>query len=158
MNNICLRHSFKGTRKSQTTKAASTPVKYCSDRCRHNKPNQEPGSVDRRITDAFVALLDGKTLSPDHPQEPIAQAEPSLPKTIKGNAKKIKGETRITVSCGEVEALVFGARNDPEKAFGRRKNRARRGVPDAKEWKSVDMEEKDDEGADCKSTKSTISS
>ena len=66
-------------------------------------------------------------------------------KAAKGNLKKVKGETRITVSCTEVEALVFGARNDPEKAFGRRKNRAPRGVPDPKEWKSVDMEDKDEE-------------
>lgn len=65
-------------------------------------------------------------------------------KAAKGNPKKVKGETRITVSCAEVEALVFGARHDPEKAFGRRKNRAPRGVPEPKEWKSVDMEDKDD--------------
>ena len=71
-------------------------------------------------------------------------AEPPLPEPIKGTSKKIKGETRITVSCAEVEALIFGIRQDPEKAYGRKKNRARRGVPDAKEWKSVDMEDEDD--------------
>lgn len=147
-------HSFKGTRKSQTTKAASTPVKYCSDRCRHNKPSEAPGSVDRRIRDAFVALLAGKTPSPDHSQKPIAPAEPPPPKPTKGNSKKVKGETRVTVSCAEVEALVFGARHDPEKAFGRRKNRARRGVPDAAEWITVDMEDKD-HGTDSKSIKYT---
>ncbi|CAD6590166.1 MAG: hypothetical protein ASARMPRED_004598 [Alectoria sarmentosa] len=94
--------------------------------------------------DTFVALLDGKTPSPDLSQDPTASAEPPLSKSAKGNPKKIKGETRITVSCVEIEALVFGARNDPEKAFGRRKNRAWRGVPDAKEWISVDMQDKDD--------------
>ena len=134
-------------------KAASTPVKYCSDRCRHNKPSEAPGSVYCRITDAFVALLDGKTPSPDHSQEPIVPAEPPLSKPNKGNSKKVKGETRIIVSCAEVESLVFGVRQDPEKVFGRRKNRARRGVPDAAEWKSVDMEY-EDHGADSKSTKS----
>lgn len=132
------------TRKSQTTKAASTPVKYCSDRCRHNKPSQTPGSIDRRISDAFVALLDGKDPSPDFSQDAITSASPPPRKSGKANAKKIKGETRITVSCAEVEALVFGARHDPKKVFGRKKNRARRGVPDAKEWKSVDMEDKND--------------
>ena len=136
---------FKGTRKSQNTKDASTPVKYCSDRCRHNKPSQAPNSVDRRIFDAFIALLDGKNPSPDLSQDPIASVEPPPPKLTKGNPKKIKGETRITVSCAEIEALVFGARQDPEKSFGRKKNRARRGVLDAKEWKSVDMEDKDDD-------------
>ena len=134
---------LQGTRKSQTTKAASTPVKYCSDRCRHNKPSDAPGSVDCRITDAFAALLDGKAPSPDQSQEPVTLAEPPLGKTTKGTSKKIKGETRIIVSCAEVEILIFGIRQDPEKVFGRKKNRKRRGVPDAKEWKSVDMEDDD---------------
>ena len=70
------------------------------------------------------------------------EAPPS--KAAKGSSRKVKGETRITVSCAEIEALVFGARHDPEKAFGRKKNRAPRGVPEPKEWKSVDMEDKDD--------------
>ena len=65
-------------------------------------------------------------------------------KSAKENPKKTKGEHRITVSCADVEALIFGTRHDPEKAFGRKKNRVRRGVPDAEEWKSVDMEDKDD--------------
>ena len=72
----------------------------------------------------------------------MAESPPS--KIIKGTSKKIKGETRIIVSCAEIETLVFGIRQDPEKVFGRKKNRARRGVPDAKEWKSVDMEDDDD--------------
>ena len=142
---LCILTSLlQGTRKSQTTKAASTPVKYCSDRCRHNKPSDAPGSVDRRIIDAFTASLNGKGPSLGQSQEPLTFAEPPLPKPTKGFSKKTKGETRITVSCAEVEALVFGLRQDPEKAFGRKKNRARRGVPDAKEWKSVDMEDEDD--------------
>ena len=135
---------IQGTRKSQTTKAATAPVKYCSDRCRHNKPSDAPSSVDRRITEAFTALLEGKAPSLDQSQDPVTLAEPPLPKTTKGTSKKIKGETRITVSCAQVETLVFGIRQDPEKAYGRKKNRARRGVPDAKEWKSVDMEDGDD--------------
>lgn len=47
------------------------------------------------------------------------------------------------MSCSQVETLVFGSRDDPEKTFGRKKNRARRGVPDADVWKSVDMEGSD---------------
>lgn len=144
IRNICLRHHFKGTRKSQTTKAASTPVKYCSDRCRHNKPSQAPESVDCRISDTFIALLNDQKPYPDLSQDPVASAEMSPPKSVTGSSKKVKGETRVTISCAEVETIVFGARHSPEKAFGRKKNRARRGVPDAKEWKSVDMEDKDD--------------
>ena len=141
----CLPFSSKGTRKSQTTKAASTPVKYCSDRCRHNKPSQAPGSTDRRIQDTFVALLNGNDPPPDGSQDTLASPEPPPPKPAKPTSKKVKGETRIIVSCAEVEVLVFGARHDPEKAFGRKKNRARRGLLDPKEWKSVDMEDSDNE-------------
>ena len=137
-------HPSKGTRKSQTTKAAFTPVKYCSDRCRHNKPSHAPDSVDRRILDAFIALLNGNEPSSEVSHGPTASAERPLPKITKGNSKKTKGETRIIVSCAEVETFIFGITYDPEKAFGRKKNRARRGVPDAKEWKSVDMEDEDD--------------
>ena len=136
--------SYKGTRKSQTTKAASTPIKYCSDRCRHNKPSQAPGSVDRRISDAFIAILDGRSPSPALSQDAIESAGPSPFKSAKGSQKKVKGETRITVSCDDVEAIVFGARHDPEKAFGRKKNRAPRGAAEPKEWKSVDMEDSSD--------------
>lgn len=46
---------------------------------------------------------------------------------------------------------MFGVRHDPEKAFGRKKNRAQRGAPEAKEWKSVDMEDKD-HASESKST------
>ena len=144
IHNSDSQHTFEGTRKSQTTKAAATMVKYCSERCRHNKPSQAPGSIDRRIWDAFTSLLDGKDPSSDLSQDPSASAEISQPKGIKEASKKVKGETRITVSCAEVETFIFGHRQDPEKVFGRKKNRARRGVPDAKEWKSVDMEDKDD--------------
>jgi hypothetical protein len=53
--------------------------------------------------------------------------------------KKKKGESRVLVDCGEVEKAVFGDKDDPDKKFGRRKNRARRGVKDGDVWKSVDM-------------------
>ena len=142
---MCLPHTFTGTRKSQGTKAASTPVKYCSDRCRHNKPSQTLGSTDRRIEAVFIALLNGTDPSLDLSQDTTVSHQPPPPKPAKGTSKKVKGETRITVSCAEVEAMVFGVRQDPEKVFGRRKNRARRGVPEPKEWKSVDMEDKDDD-------------
>lgn len=142
--NICSPQATAGTRKSQTAKAASTPVKYCSDRCRHNKPSQTPGSTDRRIQDAFIALLDGLDPSLGTSQDSLASSELPPSKAAKGNTKKAKGETRITVSCAEVEAFIFGLRDDPEKASGRGKNRAPRGMPEPKEWKSVDMEDKED--------------
>jgi len=54
----------------------------------------------------------------------------------------MKGDTRILVPCTAAETLMFGDRHDPEKVFGRKKNRPRRGAPDEAEWKSVDMEDR----------------
>jgi hypothetical protein len=42
-----------------------------------------------------------------------------------------------------VETLIYGSREDPEKSFGRKKNRARRGVADGDVWKSIDMMDSD---------------
>lgn len=55
------------------------------------------------------------------------------------NSKKTKGDKRILVPCDQIEEYVFGPRNDPDKDWGRKKNKARRGAPDEEEWKSVDM-------------------
>lgn len=119
------------SRKSQTSKS-KTVVKYCSERCRHNKP----ASIDRQIEDTFVALLNGN----DPPQLSTSTDTPSLPVPPKApQKKKIKGDPRLTISCTTVEVLVFGSRHDPEKVFGRKRNRARRGAADDEEWKSVDM-------------------
>ena len=54
--------------------------------------------------------------------------------------KRKKGESRILVDCGDAEKAVFGDRDDPDKRFGRRKNRALRGVKDGDVWKSVDAD------------------
>lgn len=42
-----------------------------------------------------------------------------------------------------METLIYGSREDPEKSFGRKKNRARRGVADGDVWKSIDMMDSD---------------
>lgn len=123
------------SRKSQTSKS-KTVIKYCSERCRHNKP----GSIDRQIEDTFVALLSGN--DPPHLSTSTELSSiPSVPLPPKAPLKKkTKGDPRVIISCSTVEVLVFGSRHDPEKVFGRKKNRARRGVVDGEEWKSVDME------------------
>ncbi|KAF2088521.1 hypothetical protein K490DRAFT_39819 [Saccharata proteae CBS 121410] len=114
-----------GSRKAQSSSSTATPAKYCSSRCR----NKKPGKIDRQIEDAFVLLLNGDE------QPPTTGTA-----TNKGKAqKKPKGETRVLVPCNTVETLVFGDRHDPAKIYGRRKDRAKRGVPDEAEWKSVDM-------------------
>lgn len=57
----------------------------------------------------------------------------------KKGKKKPKGDPRLLVSCSTVETAVFGERHDPEKTAGRNRDRAKRGLPDADEWTSVDM-------------------
>jgi hypothetical protein len=126
-----------GSRKVQTSKSSSEVVKYCSERCRHQKPNV----IDRTIEKMFVALLNG--------EDPTVSSSKELPEAVshwkEGNAsasmRKLKGDPRILVFCTTVEELVFGRRHDPEKVFGRKKNRAKRGVHETGEWKSVDMED-----------------
>lgn len=120
---------FTGSRKTQSGNAE---VKYCSDRCRHNKP----GSVDRRIEDTFISLLEG--------EEPDLALSDARRTTLvsKLTRKVMKGDRRIQVACGTVEELVFGSRHDPEKVFGRKKNRAARTLAgNDREWKSIDMED-----------------
>ena len=128
------------TRKAQSNSATNAIVKYCSDRCRHHKI----GPLDRKIEDAFIALLNGIAVTSAHDVEAsssIPSANVGSTKTKGSKTKKKKGDPRVTVTCSDVEAVVFGSRHDPDKVFGRKKNRARRGAADAGNWKSVDMEE-----------------
>lgn len=105
-------------------------VKYCSDRCRGRKP----GALDRRIEEVIVGLLNGE--------------EGSGIEGTGARGRLVKGDHRLMVTMDEIEEVVFGSRFDPEKVFGRRKNRKSR-VIGAKEggdqWKSVDMESSDEE-------------
>ena len=149
-----------GSRKSNSAKTAATEVKFCSDRCKRHKLRP----ADKRIEAAFAALLDGQDASKFAAvQEGQSPAEAEITKTVsnqsngekphdkydysKANSKKkqqkVKGDPRILVSCSEVETLIYGSREDPEKTFGRKKNRARRGVADDDVWKSIDMVDSD---------------
>jgi len=59
---------------------------------------------------------------------------------------KQKGDVRILVNCDTVERIVYGSQSDPTKTFGRKKNRATRALgKEDGEWKSVDMEDTDEE-------------
>ena len=125
------------SRNQQATKGTKETVKYCSERCRH----QKPGEIDHLIEQTYVSLLNG--------EEPAICSSESGPNGVPASqkdkaavfAKKVKGDPRVTVLCTIVEALVFGSRYDPEKVFGRKKNRAKRGAPETDEWRSVDMED-----------------
>ena len=105
--------------------------------------------MDRRIEEAFVALLQGEEVDQadntkvqelQHVEdaERTGRVKISARDSKKGK-KKPKGDSRILVSCSAVENLVFGDRHDPTKTAGRNRDRAQRGVPDDGEWKPVDM-------------------
>jgi len=134
-----------GQRRANTSKSAATEVKFCSDRCKRTKPSTAADSLDVRIELALTALLQGLTPPPIVSGDDATEArnEDLTKSTSLGGNKKPqsskKGDPRILVPLSDVETAVFGDRQDPEKTYGRRRNRAFRGVKDDGEWKSVDM-------------------
>ncbi|MCJ1282238.1 hypothetical protein MMC26_001561 [Xylographa opegraphella] len=116
-------------RKSHT-KNPNTPPRYCSDRCRNHRPRPSAESLERQIENTFVALLSS---------DPSTSSSPSTSRRPK--PKPSKGDPRRLVLCSDVEHLVFNHMPDPTRTYGRQKNRPKRGVQDAAEWKSVDMED-----------------
>ncbi len=123
-------------------KHGSTEVKYCSTRCRNNKP----GPIDRKIEAAFAALLNGASPASfgenaDAVVQQNVETERGKEKRHKKKgSKSTKGDQRIIVECITAEEVVFQRQKDPEKVFGRRKNRrARYVVEKPEDWRSVDM-------------------
>jgi hypothetical protein len=124
-------------------KHGTTEVKYCSARCRNSKP----GPIDRKIEAAFAALLNGATpesLTARENQEkqqekPVSEGKHEKKPKKKGS-KTVKGDHRIIIDCETVQDVVFQREKDPEKVYGRRKNRKPRFVVEKPEdWRSVDM-------------------
>jgi hypothetical protein len=131
----------KGSRKSaKKGRGGVEVVKYCSERCR----NRKPGPVDKKIEGVIRALLDGE--------------HGSGVEETKARDRVVKGDRRLVVTMEEVEEVVFGSRFDPEKVFGRRKNRKSRVIGGLKvggngkgvggEWRSVDMESESEAGSE----------
>ncbi|TQN67883.1 hypothetical protein CSHISOI_07566 [Colletotrichum shisoi] len=123
--------SRKATAASKAPKTAETKTepKYCSSRCR----GQKPGRLDKDMEQAFVRFLQGED-------------------EVEGiKVKRVKGDTRILVACDAVENKVFGDRQDPNKVYGRKKNRASRviggnGASDGDE--AIDVGEKSQQRRD----------
>ncbi|KAF2722675.1 hypothetical protein K431DRAFT_338032 [Polychaeton citri CBS 116435] len=166
-----------GTRRANTGKKSSaTEVKYCSDKCKRQKPSTAPESVEQKVEFALGELLAGRgVLSPlvsvssgaappplpaglerqdvdpsgdgegsalqDVEHDPVTDALAATTTKVKARHQPKKGDPRIILQLSEVEAVVFGHRRDPEKVYGRKRNRARRGAPEPAEWRSVDMED-----------------
>ncbi|ESZ98304.1 hypothetical protein SBOR_1297 [Sclerotinia borealis F-4128] len=117
----------------KASKRSNNEVKYCSDRCR----NRKPGKLDRKIEQAIIALLN-------------QEKESGLEKTG-AKDRFVKGDHRVIVTCDEIEEIVFGSRFDPEKVYGRRKNRRSRAIGGANadaEWRTVDMESSEESASE----------
>ncbi|KAM7183305.1 hypothetical protein V8F33_013667 [Rhypophila sp. PSN 637] len=103
-------------------------VKYCSSRCRTNKPGSK---LDRRIEEAFQGFLCGEETGPVAEGRHAGITLPTVTKSAK------KGDARIIVPCDVIEEHVFGEErrarggddDDKDKTFGRKKNRASRVIP-----------------------------
>ncbi|MCJ1338338.1 hypothetical protein MMC09_003625 [Bachmanniomyces sp. S44760] len=97
---LTLQHSEPKTRFSTPRKShhrnnnnESTPPKYCSDKCRRQKPSQSRSGIERKIEDTFVKCLDSK------------------------DGKRGKEEGGKIVLCSEVEDLVFGAKEERSSGY-----------------------------------------
>ena len=95
-----------------------------------------------------MALLEGRAPPPPYKSPEVQSSETdsnSLPTPFQVSATRKKGESRVLLPLSILEEVVFGSRSDPERSFGRRRNRAFRGVREDGQWRSVDMED-DSEG------------
>ncbi|KAK6443198.1 hypothetical protein LTR95_000022 [Oleoguttula sp. CCFEE 5521] len=135
-----------GQRRQNTSKTTNSGpgVKFCSERCKRGKPSTAPGSLDVRVQEALGTLLMGREVRRPNVNangtSETGEAGNADELTVKAKGKPKKGDPRIVVALSELEIAVFGDRRDPEKTYGRRKNRAFRGVrEEGDDWKSVDM-------------------
>lgn len=92
------------------------------------------------VEKALVALLENRAPPPPYKsvQGEGQQSEAEKPQLV--SAARKKGESRVLLPLSVLEEVVFGPRGDPERAYGRRRNRAFRGVREDGQWRSVDME------------------
>ncbi|TPX06749.1 uncharacterized protein E0L32_002245 [Thyridium curvatum] len=94
--------------------AAAAAARYCSARCRSNKP----GRLDREIEAAFVRFLEGKeelppTTSIEATGETPGVEGRSKKKKKKGpSGKPAKGDRRTLVLCDAVQAYMFNKHED----------------------------------------------
>jgi hypothetical protein len=140
--------SSKRTNPSKKTEPSNnsstkTAPKFCSERCKRHKPSLSPASAEVHVEKALVALLENRP--PPPPYKSVSaipghetEAEPAKPPPL--SAPRKKGESRVLLPLSILEEAVFGPRSDPERAYGRRRNRAFRGVREDGQWRSVDME------------------
>jgi hypothetical protein len=133
------------SKRNTTTSSASkkpnpnpkTTPKFCSERCKRHKPSLSPTSAEVHVEKALIALLENR--APPPPYKFTAQDETETPPSSISAPRK-KGESRVLLPLSILEEAVFGPRGNPERSYGRRRNRAFRGVREDGQWRSVDME------------------
>lgn len=91
-----------GARRSDSKDDA--PVAYCSRKCRSRKP----GALDRRIEEAFVALLSGDEWTAQQKDGVEEEGRRRRTQASRSQSESRLGSSRVLVSCAEVEALIFG--------------------------------------------------
>lgn len=144
----------KKPQQQESPGTAAKAAKFCSDRCKRHKPSLSPSSAEVHVEKALVALLEEREPPPPFVKNTTTgiDAAPATGGESKGKTipkpQRKKGETRVLLPLSVLEEAVFGSRSDPERAFGRRRNRAFRGVREDGEWRSVDMEDDDSEEGD----------
>ncbi|KAK3388692.1 glycoside hydrolase [Sordaria brevicollis] len=109
----------------------ATTVKFCTAKCRsefHHK-KRDVKEQEKKIDETFVRMLNGEKVEVEGMEQGSTdenqQADGSAKKRGKNGAKPKKGEG-IVVTLEEVEAIVFPREIDPEKVYGRKKNRKSR--------------------------------
>ncbi|GAB7325049.1 hypothetical protein MBLNU13_g09146t1 [Cladosporium sp. NU13] len=123
-----------------------TAPKFCSERCKRHKPSASPASAEVHVEKALVALLEGRAPPPPYKSSESKSSETDKPSPtpLAVSAKRKKGESRILLPLSILKEAVFGSRSDPKRSYGRRRNRAFRGVREDGQWRSVDMEDDSD--------------
>lgn len=93
-----------------------------------------------------MALLEGRAPPPPYKssESPSSETDNPSPTSLAVSATRKKGESRVLLPLSILEEAVFGSRSDPERSYGRRRNRAFRGVREDGQWRSVDMEDDSD--------------
>lgn len=102
-------------------------VKFCTSRCRSefHRKKRDVKEQEKEIEETFVKLLSGERVEGMEQVTDENQADGKKKGKNGGTAKPKKGEERV-VTLEEVEAIVFEREHDPEKVYGRKKNRKSR--------------------------------
>ncbi|KAI9172554.1 hypothetical protein HJFPF1_02059 [Paramyrothecium foliicola] len=90
------------SRRTAANNNTNTPAKYCSSRCR----TQKPGKLDRELERAFVHFLNEGADKPASSNQGHGKGKKAGKQSKGGH---VKGDKRVLVACSTVEEFVFGS-------------------------------------------------